>query len=109
MVSWSLRKSIVALACLSGGLAANIQDPDLTLPSDASEHRQNVKDIFLTSWNAYMQVAFLTEVLCERSETSLRDTGSTLTPTMTSPQFQRAGPMVGTAGAHRLWMRLPHS
>ncbi|KAI1786736.1 glycoside hydrolase family 47 protein [Ganoderma leucocontextum] len=58
MVFWSLPKVLVALACISGGLAASIQDPDLVLPSDASEHRQNVKDIFLTSWNAYMEYAY---------------------------------------------------
>ncbi|KAM5534000.1 hypothetical protein V8D89_012320 [Ganoderma adspersum] len=58
MVSWSLRRSIVALACMSGGLAASIQDPDLALPSDAATHRQNVKNIFLTSWDAYMEYAY---------------------------------------------------
>ncbi|KAI1787578.1 glycoside hydrolase family 47 protein [Ganoderma leucocontextum] len=58
MVSWSLRTSVVALACVSGGLAARIQSPWVSLPGDASTHRQNVKDIFLTSWNAYKQYAF---------------------------------------------------
>ena len=58
MVSSFLRRSIVAFACLSSGLAASIQDPDLALPSDAATHRQNVKNIFLTSWDAYMPVDF---------------------------------------------------
>ena len=54
MVSLSLRTSVVALACVSTGLAANIQSPWVFLPGDAETHRQNVKDIFLTSWDAYM-------------------------------------------------------
>ncbi|PIL23449.1 hypothetical protein GSI_14760 [Ganoderma sinense ZZ0214-1] len=43
---------------MSGGLAASIQGPNITLPRDAPLHRQNVKNIFMTSWNAYMQYAF---------------------------------------------------
>ncbi|KAM5533998.1 hypothetical protein V8D89_012318 [Ganoderma adspersum] len=58
MVSWSLRTSVVALACVSGGFAARIQNPRVALPSDAGTHRQNVKNIFLTSWDAYKEYAY---------------------------------------------------
>ncbi|KAM5534007.1 hypothetical protein V8D89_012327 [Ganoderma adspersum] len=43
---------------MSGALAASIQGGNVTLPGDAALHRQNVKGIFMTSWNAYMQYAF---------------------------------------------------
>ena len=57
----SLRVSVVALACaVSGVLGANIQSPFVTLPSDAAKNRQSVKNIFLTSWNAYKYVWFRT-------------------------------------------------
>ncbi|KAI0794361.1 glycoside hydrolase family 47 protein [Fomes fomentarius] len=58
MVSWSLRTSIVALACASSALSARVQKPSLRLPDDAANNRQAVKDIFLTSWNAYKEFAF---------------------------------------------------
>ncbi|KAI1787579.1 glycoside hydrolase, partial [Ganoderma leucocontextum] len=54
MRSQSLRTSITTFACLSGCLAASIQGPNVILPEDAVLHRQNVKDIFMTSWNAYI-------------------------------------------------------
>nr|VWP00856.1 Cytochrome P450 monooxygenase BOT1 (EC (Botrydial biosynthesis cluster protein 1) (Calcineurin-dependent protein 5) [Ganoderma boninense] len=54
----SLHSFVVTLASISGCLAASIQGPNVTLPGDAPLHRQNVKDIFMTSWTAYMQYAF---------------------------------------------------
>ncbi|TBU25617.1 glycoside hydrolase family 47 protein [Dichomitus squalens] len=68
MVSWSLRTSVVALACVSGTLAANIQSPFVILPLDAPIHRQNVKNIFLTSWDAYKQYAYPHDDLTPISE-----------------------------------------
>lgn len=56
MVSWSLRTSVVALACMSSALSARIQTPFLVLPRDAPKHKQAVKDIFMDSWNAYKYV-----------------------------------------------------
>ncbi|KAI0716519.1 glycoside hydrolase family 47 protein [Earliella scabrosa] len=58
MVSWSLRTSVVALACMSSALSARIQTPFLVLPRDAPKHKQAVKDIFMDSWNAYKEFAF---------------------------------------------------
>ena len=50
----SLCASLVALACgASSVLASNIQSSFVTLPADAAKNRQSVKDIFLTSWDAY--------------------------------------------------------
>ncbi len=62
MVSWSLRTSIVALACTSSALSARVQKLSLRLPDDAAKNRQAVKDIFLTSWNAYKFVLPLLSV-----------------------------------------------
>ena len=50
----SLRTCVVALACTSSALGASIQNPFIHLPSSAAKHRQDVKNIFLDSWNAYM-------------------------------------------------------
>ncbi|KAI0676455.1 seven-hairpin glycosidase [Trametes maxima] len=61
MVSWSLRTLVLTLAASSnavGVLGARIQSPFIKLPSDAARRRQDVKDIFLTSWNAYKELAF---------------------------------------------------
>ncbi|KAI0738967.1 seven-hairpin glycosidase [Daedaleopsis nitida] len=69
MVSWSLRTSVVALACVSSALSARIQLPFIPLPSDAAKHRQDVKDIFLTSWNAYKKLAFPHDDLTPISQT----------------------------------------
>ena len=44
---------IVALTSVTTGLAASIQGSNVILPGDAALHRQNVKDIFARSWNAY--------------------------------------------------------
>ena len=53
----SLRVSVVALACAASGvLAANIQTSRISLPSDAAKNKQFVKNIFLTSWDAYKWV-----------------------------------------------------
>ncbi|KAI1786737.1 glycoside hydrolase family 47 protein [Ganoderma leucocontextum] len=68
MVSWSLRTSVVALACVPGGLAAKIQNPRVALPGDAGLHRQNVKNIFLTSWDAYKKYAYPHDDLTPVSE-----------------------------------------
>ena len=44
---------IVVLTSVSAGFAASIQGSNVILPGDAALHRQNVKDIFARSWNAY--------------------------------------------------------
>ncbi|RPD61256.1 glycoside hydrolase family 47 protein [Lentinus tigrinus ALCF2SS1-6] len=64
----SLRTCVVALACASSALGARIQNPSIFLPSSAAKHRQDVKNIFLTSWNAYKQFAFPHDDLTPISE-----------------------------------------
>lgn len=46
---------LVATASVHGG---RVQDPFLTLPSDAATQRQAVKDIFTKSFTAYKEIAF---------------------------------------------------
>ncbi|KAI0643933.1 seven-hairpin glycosidase [Trametes meyenii] len=61
MISLSFRKLTLALAAspfATTVLGARIQTSSITLPSDAGQRRQDVKDIFLTSWNAYKKFAF---------------------------------------------------
>ncbi|KAI8976706.1 seven-hairpin glycosidase [Trametes punicea] len=71
MVSWTLRPLTVVLAFSVNAftvLGARIQAPVILLPSDASQRRQDVKDIFLTSWNAYKEFAFPHDDLTPISE-----------------------------------------
>ncbi|KAH9855351.1 seven-hairpin glycosidase [Lenzites betulinus] len=49
-------------------LGANIQDPFIRLPSDAAQRRQDVKNVFLESWNAYKDIAFPHDDLTPISE-----------------------------------------
>ncbi|CDO70470.1 Glycoside Hydrolase Family 47 protein [Trametes cinnabarina] len=70
-LSSSLRSLALGLAIsLSAGgvYGARIQIPFLPLPPDASQRRQDLKDIFLTSWNAYKQFAFPHDDLTPISE-----------------------------------------
>lgn len=46
---------LVATASVHGRL---VQLPSLKLPSDAAVHRQSVRDIFSTSFDAYKKIAF---------------------------------------------------
>ncbi|KAI0366836.1 seven-hairpin glycosidase [Pilatotrama ljubarskyi] len=71
MLSLSLRTLALALAVSSdavGVFGARIQTPFIRLPSDAARRRQDVKDIFLTSWNAYKEIAFPHDDLTPISE-----------------------------------------
>ena len=59
MVSWSLRSLVLGLGLSAqalGVLGARVQAPSITLPREAAQRRQDLKNIFLTSWNAYKYV-----------------------------------------------------
>ncbi|KAI0672478.1 glycoside hydrolase [Trametes maxima] len=61
MIYLSLRTLALALAAsplATTVLGARVQTSSITLPPDAAQRRQDVKDIFLTSWNAYKKFAF---------------------------------------------------
>ncbi|KAI0631101.1 seven-hairpin glycosidase [Trametes polyzona] len=71
MVAWLLRSLAVSLALSSDAfnvLGARIQTRNIRLPSDAVRRRQDVKDIFLESWNAYKEFAFPHDDLTPLSE-----------------------------------------
>ncbi|KAI9067830.1 glycoside hydrolase family 47 protein [Trametes sanguinea] len=70
-LSLSLRSLALGLALSAnaiGAYGARIQTPFLPLPADAPQRRQDLKDIFLTSWNAYKQFAFPHDDLTPISE-----------------------------------------